>query len=189
MQVAYLTAPRENPTVNGHARHRLRPIQTPSDPVNATPPAPDSVPGGDAIPTHQLKWRAVGGVVWLVSGTGVLALIKLPVVAILARLLSPAEFGVVAAAGTIIWLSAILSDLGVGAALVQRRDLTSAHVRTALTSAWMLGLALAGVIALVHYGFIRTRTREGCFRAFRHNNWVGGAIFAGIVVDFLLRRT
>ena len=28
---------------------------------------------------------------------------------------------------------------------------------------------------------IRGRSREGCFRAFRHNNWVGLAIFAGIV--------
>jgi 4-hydroxybenzoate polyprenyltransferase len=45
------------------------------------------------------------------------------------------------------------------------------------------GLAAAGAIALVHYNFIRTRTREGCFRAFRHNNWVGFVVFAGIVAD------
>jgi 4-hydroxybenzoate polyprenyltransferase len=48
---------------------------------------------------------------------------------------------------------------------------------------YFAGLAIAGIIALVHYGFIRTRTREGCFRAFRHNNWVGFAVFAGIVAD------
>jgi 4-hydroxybenzoate polyprenyltransferase len=33
---------------------------------------------------------------------------------------------------------------------------------------------------------IRGRTREGCFRAFLHNNWVGAAVFAGIVLDTLL---
>ena len=32
-----------------------------------------------------------------------------------------------------------------------------------------------------HWPLIRDRSREGSFRAFRHNNWVGGAIFAGIV--------
>jgi len=49
--------------------------------------------------------------------------------------------------------------------------------------AYFAGLAAAGIIALVHYTFIRTRTRDGCFRAFRHNNWVGFAVFAGIVAD------
>jgi 4-hydroxybenzoate polyprenyltransferase len=43
------------------------------------------------------------------------------------------------------------------------------------------GLAVAGGMMLHHWRLIRERTREGCFRAFRHNNWVGGAIFAGII--------
>jgi 4-hydroxybenzoate polyprenyltransferase len=34
-----------------------------------------------------------------------------------------------------------------------------------------------------HWFLIRMRTREGCFRAFRHNNWVGAAVFAGIVAS------
>ena len=38
----------------------------------------------------------------------------------------------------------------------------------------------------LHYRWIRERTREGCFRAFNHNNWVGGAIFAGLALDYLL---
>jgi len=45
------------------------------------------------------------------------------------------------------------------------------------------GLLLAALIAGYHYRLIRDRTREGCFKAFRHNNWVGAAVFAGIVLD------
>ena len=43
------------------------------------------------------------------------------------------------------------------------------------------GLAVAAGMMAYHWRLIRSRAREGCFRAFRHNNWVGGAIFAGIV--------
>ena len=47
------------------------------------------------------------------------------------------------------------------------------------------GLAAAAAMMLYHYFLIRERSREGCFRAFRHNNWVGVAIFAGIVASYL----
>ena len=46
------------------------------------------------------------------------------------------------------------------------------------------GLAVAGAMMVYHWFLIRGRTREGCFKAFRHNNWVGGAIFAGIVLSY-----
>jgi 4-hydroxybenzoate polyprenyltransferase len=49
------------------------------------------------------------------------------------------------------------------------------------------GLGVAGVMMLYHWFLIRGRTREGCFRAFRHNNWVGLAIFAGIVASTPMR--
>jgi 4-hydroxybenzoate polyprenyltransferase len=49
--------------------------------------------------------------------------------------------------------------------------------------AYFAGIAVAAVIAGYHYRLIRGRSREGCFRAFRHNNWIGAAIFAGIAVD------
>jgi 4-hydroxybenzoate polyprenyltransferase len=44
------------------------------------------------------------------------------------------------------------------------------------------GLAVAAGMMVYHWFLIRGRTREGCFRAFMHNNWVGAAIFAGIVL-------
>ncbi|MBI1943612.1 MAG: 4-hydroxybenzoate octaprenyltransferase [Betaproteobacteria bacterium] len=46
------------------------------------------------------------------------------------------------------------------------------------------GLAAAAAMMLYHYFLIRERTRAGCFSAFRHNNWVGAAIFAGIAASY-----
>jgi 4-hydroxybenzoate polyprenyltransferase len=45
------------------------------------------------------------------------------------------------------------------------------------------GVAVAAALALWQYRLIRDRTREGCFKAFLHNNWIGAAIFAGIALD------
>jgi 4-hydroxybenzoate polyprenyltransferase len=49
------------------------------------------------------------------------------------------------------------------------------------------GLALAGACVVYHYTLIRGRERAPCFTAFRHNNWLGAAVFAGIALDFALR--
>ena len=60
-------------------------------------------------------------------------------------------------------------------------------VLAGLGFAWYLGLVVACAIAGYHYTLIRARERADCFKAFRHNNWVGGAIFAGLFIDLLLR--
>jgi 4-hydroxybenzoate polyprenyltransferase len=49
--------------------------------------------------------------------------------------------------------------------------------------AYYAGLGVAGAMALYHYRLIRNRTREGCFKAFMHNNWLGAAVFLGIAAD------
>ncbi len=49
------------------------------------------------------------------------------------------------------------------------------------------GLLAAAACAVYHYTLIRTRDRMRCFAAFRHNNWLGAAIFAGIALDYALR--
>jgi 4-hydroxybenzoate polyprenyltransferase len=46
------------------------------------------------------------------------------------------------------------------------------------------GLAAAAAIALWHFTLIRERTRDGCFRAFRLNHWLGFVVFAGTVLAF-----
>jgi 4-hydroxybenzoate polyprenyltransferase len=64
--------------------------------------------------------------------------------------------------------------------------LASAGIELGLGWPFHAGLAVAGGMMCYHYALIRGRSREGCFRAFRHNNWVGLAIFAGIVLSYLL---
>jgi 4-hydroxybenzoate polyprenyltransferase len=49
------------------------------------------------------------------------------------------------------------------------------------------GLAVATGIALYHWTLIRDRERMRCFKAFLHNNWLGAAVFAGIVGELNLR--
>lgn len=51
---------------------------------------------------------------------------------------------------------------------------------------YFLGLVIAACIALYHYTLIRTRSREGCFKAFNHNNWFGAAVFMGVLANYLI---
>jgi 4-hydroxybenzoate polyprenyltransferase len=63
-----------------------------------------------------------------------------------------------------------------------------------LVCGWLLGLRwwfVAGVIvaagmALYHYTLIRDRDRMRCFAAFRHNNWLGAALFIGVALDYAI---
>jgi len=49
------------------------------------------------------------------------------------------------------------------------------------------GLLASAGIMIYHYQLIKNRAPDQCFKAFLHNNWVGGAIFAGIVLDYLFQ--
>jgi 4-hydroxybenzoate polyprenyltransferase len=56
--------------------------------------------------------------------------------------------------------------------------------RAALAWPFYVALAAGALIAGYHWTLIRTRTREGCFKAFRHNNWLGATLFAGVVLGY-----
>jgi 4-hydroxybenzoate polyprenyltransferase len=51
---------------------------------------------------------------------------------------------------------------------------------------YFAGLTIASVLVVYQYFLIRNRSREGCFRAFLNNNWVGCVIFVGIAIDWWL---
>lgn len=48
------------------------------------------------------------------------------------------------------------------------------------------GMAIAAGLSIYHYTLISERERSGCFAAFRNNNWLGGAVFAGIALDYAM---
>ncbi|MDM0082134.1 4-hydroxybenzoate octaprenyltransferase [Variovorax sp. J31P179] len=49
-----------------------------------------------------------------------------------------------------------------------------------------LAIAAAAAQALWHWRLIRDRTREGCFKAFRLNHWLGFTVFVGVVAGYAL---
>jgi 4-hydroxybenzoate polyprenyltransferase len=59
-------------------------------------------------------------------------------------------------------------------------------VKARLLWPFYAGLGAAGAMMVYHWTLIRGRGRDGCFRAFMNNNWVGGAVFAGIVCSLPL---
>jgi 4-hydroxybenzoate polyprenyltransferase len=62
------------------------------------------------------------------------------------------------------------------------------YIRVGLTRGfgplYWLGWAVAAGCSIYHYTLIRNRERMPCFAAFRHNNWLGGALFAGIAAHY-----
>ena len=53
---------------------------------------------------------------------------------------------------------------------------------------YFVAISVGAAIALWHYTLIRARSRDGCFRAFRLNHWLGFTLFAGVAVEAVLRR-
>jgi len=95
---------------------------------------------------HSLTHRTLAGMLWAAYGKVAFHLTRLVVLGILARLLSPAEFGLLSAALVVTGLSAIVSYIGVGPALIQRPTLEPRHLETGFTASLLMGLAFGAVI-------------------------------------------
>ncbi len=65
---------------------------------------------------------------------------------ILARLLMPEDFGIVAMATMVTGLAGIFRELGLGQALVQRKELKPIHISSAFWGTLLMGIMLCGVI-------------------------------------------
>jgi len=51
-----------------------------------------------------------------------------------------------------------------------------------LNNYFWVGWCCAVACALYHLKLVASRKREDCFKAFRHNNWLGGFLFLGILL-------
>jgi 4-hydroxybenzoate polyprenyltransferase len=59
-------------------------------------------------------------------------------------------------------------------------------IRLELAWPFYAGLFVAAMVAGYHYHLISARQRDNCFKAFLHNNWLGAAIFTGLLTSYLL---
>jgi len=81
------------------------------------------------------------------------------------------------------------ADLPILAILMATFELTMLFIGQRAQLGWPYWLALAGSAVLFGYQLwrIRGRDRDACLAAFRHNNWLGLTLWAGIVVALAIR--
>lgn len=97
--------------------------------------------------THaEIKHRSIRAVKWSVLGELLIRTIQPLILLVLARLLSPADFGVVGVATITIGIGQIFQEFGAGKALVQ----TSGNIETHANNAFWINTAVASAI----YGLI-----------------------------------
>lgn len=95
---------------------------------------------------NSLTNKTLNGFIWSGIGTIAKSVLQIAVIAILARLIDVKSFGVVQAAMVVVGFATLISQMGIGPALVQRKDLTSRHIRMGFTLSLLLGLLLGGLL-------------------------------------------
>ena len=88
-------------------------------------------------------------VIWNIAGRFVRHVIQFIVSVVLARILAPSDFGLLAMATVFTGFAHTYVDLGVGAALVQRKELTTKHVNTGFWLNAAVSILLYLVLALL----------------------------------------
>ncbi|MEZ4365357.1 MAG: lipopolysaccharide biosynthesis protein [Kofleriaceae bacterium] len=107
-----------------------------------------STPSGTDDPTRVVAAQTRRGISWNLAGAVVTNAMRVVVIVVLGRLLDADDFGVVAAAVSVAVILHGLRDVGLGQALIQRRELARGHATTAFAVSTYLGLILAAVLVL-----------------------------------------
>lgn len=105
----------------------------------------DRTPDDDAAPGLGVNAQVRTGVKWGAADQVFQQVLRISLTVVLARLTPPSDFGLIAMAFLVTTAASWITDLGFGAALVQRRLVTDRHVRTAITATLGIGALLAGL--------------------------------------------
>lgn len=96
----------------------------------------------------SLSARTLSGIGWSYLATFIRAFLSLLVLVILARLLTPVDFGLLAIAWIFIMLGNRFGQAFVGPAVIQRAELTDGHIQVGFTLSVLIGFAIAVMIWL-----------------------------------------
>lgn len=97
---------------------------------------------GDQASRAQLKDAALSGARWITASRAVAEVVALVAAAVLAHLITPAEFGHAAVARILESLAFVFTIGGLGTPLVQRSEITRRHLETCTLMALGTGAAL-----------------------------------------------
>jgi len=108
----------------------------------------------------KLRKKTSKGVAWMGGGTSARMLLQLIFMAFLARFLSPEEYGVQAIAMVVVSFASLITDAGLGKALIQKSEISDEQISTVFYSSIALGVGSA----------------------------LGVGLFAGLIADFFDER-
>ena len=97
-------------------------------------------------PAFNLRVRAIKSTAWLLTFRLGSQLITWAVSILIARFLTPADYGLFAMALTVVASIELLRELGLGAAIIQRHDLTAEHLNTIF---WIVALVSMVLVAVL----------------------------------------
>lgn len=113
-----------------------------AQPMMSDPPTP-------AVPAQKpIGATALRGMVWLGAARWAAQLFTWASTLVIARLLAPEDYGLVAIATAFTGLLEVITDMGMGSALVQSRDLSRRDVEATMGATCLLGTAAAILIFL-----------------------------------------
>jgi len=97
---------------------------------------------------ENLTSKTLHGLKWSYTGTIINSILQIGFTAIMARLLDPADFGLIAMAGVILRFGTYFAQMGVGSALIQKKEIFDEDVRASFTSAFLLGMLFTIIVYL-----------------------------------------
>ncbi|WP_375504710.1 lipopolysaccharide biosynthesis protein [uncultured Jatrophihabitans sp.] len=118
-------------------------------PVTGTTAA--QLAGGPAAPAASVGAAARRGVAWTAASKLAIQLVQFGTTVVLARLLTPTDYGLVAIVLVFTAFASLFTDLGLGAAIVHRSDPDHETLSTAFWLNALSGLALTGLFCGLAY--------------------------------------
>lgn len=104
--------------------------------------------GNNTTTSKNLIQRTFTGFFWVILGNGIQVALKIAVLAILARLVTPNDFGLMGIAIIVMEFAKMISHMGVGPALVQRKEVEHRHLTTGFTLSLLIGAFFALLLIL-----------------------------------------
>ncbi|GJM63530.1 lipopolysaccharide biosynthesis protein [Persicobacter diffluens] len=101
---------------------------------------------------QNLRHKTINGLKWSYLATLVSALIQLAYTIVINRLLTPTEFGMIAMANVVLRFGSYFSQMGLGAALVQKKELKQTDIRATFTLALLFSIIIyVGIYVLAPF--------------------------------------